>query len=235
VPLVVALALAVTGLASCGDDDGGADDDGTTGTTTRSSTVSEETSTTSATPAPLTATGDGALAGVTLTAELTVDGDVARIAYRLDNQSGQPVALADAVPVAAGSGFSPDPDGAWVTASTQGIVTVGKWPISQPTEAGGDRAEPQHLYLVRVEAGARAEGQIELGWPLTAHHPYYPADALPVPLPDPVASVRLCVGAEPLTPAIERAPVVQDGDATWLDVPMDQLTGTLCTEPAAVT
>ena len=31
--------------------------------------------------------------------------------------------------MAAGSSFSPDAEGAWVTASTQGFVTVGRWPI----------------------------------------------------------------------------------------------------------
>lgn len=232
--LAVPLALSLLVAAAFGSDgDDGNDDDRTTGTTTRSSTVSDEPPT-SATPTTLSATGDSDLAGVTLTAEMSVSSDAFRIAYTLDNRSDQALAVADAVPVPAGASFSPDPDGAWVTASTDGFVTIGRWPIRQPAEDGGDRSEPQHLYLVRVEPGAVADGVIEVDWPLRGNHPYLAPDDLPVPLPDPVETVRLCLGVEPLTPAIDGAPVVQEGDATWLDVPMDQLSGTLCTEPAAI-
>jgi hypothetical protein len=229
---VAGVTLVLVGAASCGDDD----DDAGTDTTTRSTTVTEDPSTTdSGNMASLTATGEQDLAGVTLTADLVINGTGLTITYRLDNAGQQALAVADAVPEPQGSGFGPDPTGAWVTASSQGFVTIGKWPVDQSPE-GGDRAEPQHLYLVRAEPGASVEGTITLGWPLRGNHPYLAPDNLPVALPDPVEMVRLCLGVEPLTTALEgsSASTVADG-RTWLDVPMSDLRGILCTDPVSIT
>ena len=227
---VLALVLATSSACGTSGTDTAARKDPTTSTpTTGSPDVSDDTG--ASAPSMLTASGEGDLAGVTLTGELAVGPGGLQVVYRLDNQSGGPIVVGDAVPVAAGSSFSPDPAGAWITASTQGFVTVGRWPIRQPDEVVGDRAPPQSLYLVRVEGGTAIERTFELRWPLQGRHPYFGPDDLPVPLPDPVASVRLCLGVQPVTAAVEAAPMLDEGDATWLAVPMDDLSGTLCTEP----
>lgn len=228
--LALVLLAASPACGTSGSDTAAGDDDSTTSTpTTGSPDVSDDTG--ASAPSMLTASGEGDLAGVTLTGELAIGPRGLRAVYRLDNQSGNTIVVGDAVPVAAGSSFNPDPEGAWVTASTQGFVTVGRWPIRQPDEVVGDRAQPQSLYLARVEGGGAIERTFELSWPLQGRHPYFGPDELPVPLPDPVASVRLCLGVQPVTAAVEAAPVVGEGDTTWLAVPMDDLTGTLCTEP----
>ena len=233
--LALVLPAASPACGTSGSDTAAGDDDSTTSTrptstpTTGSPDVSEDTG--ASAPSMLTASGEGDLAGVTLTGDMVIGPRGLRVAYRLDNRSGGPIVVGDAVPVAAGSSFSPDPAGAWLTASTQDFVTVGRWPIRQPDEVVGDRGEPQRLYLARVEAEAAIERTFEMSWPLRGRHPYFGPDELPVPLPDPVASVRLCLGVQPLTAAVETAPVVEEGDTTWLAVPMDQLSGTLCTEP----
>jgi hypothetical protein len=229
VVLAAALAVVLTvALTACGS----SDNSDTSSSTTGSPDVSDDTGAAASTS--LSATGDGELAGVTLTGELAVADGELRIAYSVDNQSGGPVVVAGAVPVAAGSSFSPDAEGAWVTASTQGFVTVGRWPIRQPDEATGDRGEPQPLYVVEVDSGSAVDGVVDLAWPLEGSHPYYAADALPVPLPDPVESVRLCLGVSPASAATDAAPTVEEDGATWLAVPMDELNGTLCTEPVSV-
>lgn len=235
-----AVLVAAAALTACGDGSsessggGAAGSDSTTTSTTGSPDVSDDTG---ATSTALSASGDGELAGVTLAGELAVTDDQLHIAYTVDNQSGAPVVVAGAVPEPAGSSFSPDATGAWVTASTQGFVTVGRWPIRQPDETTGDRGRPQSLYVVELDSGASLDGVVELAWPLEGRHPYHEPDALPVPLPDPVEALRLCIGVSPASAAADAtdaAPTVEEGGATWRAVPMDELAGTLCTEPVAV-
>ena len=228
-PLLTSALLAVVVsllVAGCGDDET------TTDAPTGSSTTMPDESSTSppVTSATVDAVGTEALDGVTVTAELTVDGPQLLIAYRVDNGSDRPLVVADAVPVPQGATHGPDDTDAWVTASSQGFVTIGKWPVAVPPESG-EGMQPLSLYLQRIEPGGRHEGRIERAWPLAGHHPYLPPDQLPVPLPEVVERLRLCLGVDPSTPEIEAAPVVEDAGRSWLAVPMDQLSTTLCTEP----
>ncbi|MGH9212608.1 MAG: hypothetical protein ACRD2C_18345 [Acidimicrobiales bacterium] len=224
--------LALATMAACGDDDDG-DDQADTDTSTGRSTVADEPTTTTPFATTLEAVGSGELDGVTVAAELVVDGATLQLTYRLENASDRTLLVGDAVAAPEGATHGPDPTGAWVTASSQGFVTVGKWPVAVPPE-GGEGIEALSLYMTQVEPGASVDGRIELDWPLQGNHPYLAPDDLPVPLPDPVETLRLCVGVDPLTPEREQAPIVEEAGRSWLAVPMDQLRGTLCTEPASV-
>lgn len=230
-PLLTSALFAVAAavmVAGCGDD---GDDTATDDAPGSSTTMPDDTSTSP----PVTsvtgeAVGTGALDGLTLTAEVAVDGSSLVVTYRVDNGSEQPVVVADAVPVPQGNTHGPDSTDAWVTASSHGFVTVGKFPVVVPPETA-EGTLPLSLYMRRVEPGGHMEGRIERAWPLVGHHPYLPPDQLPVPLPDPVESLRLCIGIDPSSPEIDGSPVVEEERHTWLAVPMDQLRETLCTEP----
>ncbi|MBL0747033.1 hypothetical protein [Nocardioides baculatus] len=127
--------------------------------------------------------------------EVTPGADAIAVSWTLTNTGDRPLLVVDRVPRASGAGVVYDPQATYVVGGADGLVEVASRLFDLPETDTMSFAQPPRAGASELAPGATVQRDLAVPLPLERLSPW--GNDLgdgPIALPDPVTSVRFCLG-----------------------------------------